>query len=37
MKGFGATPTPRAVITPTFNFPTLAALADAVAAEVRAA
>lgn len=37
MKGFGATPTPRAVITPTFNFPTLAALADAVEAGARAA
>lgn len=37
MRGFGATPTPAAVITPTFTFATLAGLADAVDAEVRAA
>ncbi|MGI4861936.1 MAG: HAD-IA family hydrolase [Janthinobacterium lividum] len=37
MQGFGATPTPDAVITPTFTFATLAELADAVDAEVRAA
>ncbi|MCY0389116.1 HAD-IA family hydrolase [Robbsia sp. Bb-Pol-6] len=36
-QGFGATPTPDAVITPTFTFATLAGLADAVEAEVRAA
>ncbi len=36
-KGFGATPTPDAVTTPTFTFATLAALADAVEAEARAA
>lgn len=32
--GFGATPTPGKVTTPTFCFPTLAALADAVEAEL---
>jgi putative hydrolase of the HAD superfamily len=37
MKGFGGSPTPPVVTTPTFNFPTLAALADAVEAEARAA
>jgi putative hydrolase of the HAD superfamily len=37
MKGFGATPTPEAVTAPTFKFATLAALADAVEAEARAA
>jgi putative hydrolase of the HAD superfamily len=37
MKGFGATPTPEAVTPPTFKFATLAALADAVEAEARAA
>ena len=36
-KGFGATPTPDAVTTPTFTFATLGALADAVEAEARAA
>ena len=36
-KGFGATPTPDAVTTPTFRFATLGALADAVEAEARAA
>ena len=33
-KGFGGTPTPEKVTTPTFCFPTLAALADAVEAEL---
>jgi putative hydrolase of the HAD superfamily len=37
MKGFGATPAPEVVATPTFTFPTLAALADAVDAELRKA
>ena len=37
MKGFGATPVPEAVTTPTWKFATLAALADAVDDEVRAA
>lgn len=37
MKGFGATPTPEAVTAPTFKFATLAALADAVEAQARAA
>ncbi|MFM0009735.1 HAD-IA family hydrolase [Paraburkholderia sediminicola] len=36
-SGFGATPVPGAVTTPTFTFPTLAALADAVEAEARLA
>jgi putative hydrolase of the HAD superfamily len=36
-KGFGATPTPGVVTAPTFTFPTLGALADAVEAEARAA
>ena len=36
-KGFGATPVPGQVTTPTFCFPTLAALADAVEAELAAA
>ena len=36
MKGFGATPVPEAVTTPTWKFATLAALADAVDDEVRA-
>ncbi|CAE6688148.1 HAD-IA family hydrolase [Paraburkholderia nemoris] len=36
-KGFGATPVPEAVTTPTFTFPTLAELADAVEAEARLA
>jgi putative hydrolase of the HAD superfamily len=36
-RGFGATPVPEAVTTPTFTFPTLAALADAVEAEARLA
>ena len=36
-KGFGATPVPGQVTTPTFCFPTLAALADAVEAERAAA
>jgi putative hydrolase of the HAD superfamily len=36
-KGFGATPTPDAVMAPTFKFATLGALADAVEAEARAA
>lgn len=35
MKGFGGTPVPEVVATPTFTFPTLAALADAVDAELR--
>ena len=35
-KGFGATPAPEAVATPTFCFPTLAALADAVEEEFAA-
>lgn len=33
-NGFGATPVPAKVTTPTFCFPTLAALADAVEAEL---
>ena len=33
-KGFGGTPEPATVTTPTFCFPTLAALADAVEAEL---
>jgi putative hydrolase of the HAD superfamily len=37
MKGFGGSPTPDTVTTPSFNFATLAALADAVDAELRAA
>jgi putative hydrolase of the HAD superfamily len=37
MKGFGATPVPEAVTEPTWKFATLAALADAVDDEVRAA
>lgn len=37
LNGFGATPTPDAVTTPTFKFATLGALADAVEAEARAA
>jgi putative hydrolase of the HAD superfamily len=37
MKGFGGTPTPKVVTTPTFTFATLAALADAVDAEARSA
>lgn len=37
MQGFGATPVPSAVTKPTFSFPTLAALADAVEAETVAA
>ncbi|MFP3563593.1 HAD-IA family hydrolase [Paraburkholderia sp. SIMBA_030] len=37
MKGFGATPTPSGVTTPTFRFATMAALADAVEAEARGA
>ena len=32
-QGFGGSPTPSRVTTPDFNFPTLAALADAVEAE----
>jgi putative hydrolase of the HAD superfamily len=36
-KGFGATPVPEAVTTPTWKFATLAQLADAVDAELRAA
>lgn len=36
-KGFGATPTPDEVTTPTFRFANMAALADAVEAEARAA
>src|ERR1700712_1241198 len=36
-KGFGASPTPDVVTAPTFTFPTLRALADAVEAEARAA
>jgi putative hydrolase of the HAD superfamily len=36
-KGFGATPEPGKVTTPTFCFPTLAALADAVEAELATA
>lgn len=31
MKGFGGTPAPKTMTTPDFHFPTLAALADAVA------
>lgn len=37
MNGFGGTPAPEVVTTPTYCFPTLAALADAVDAEARAA
>ncbi|NRO98499.1 HAD-IA family hydrolase [Paraburkholderia sp. NMBU_R16] len=36
-KGFGATPVPQKVTTPTFCFPTLAALADAVESELATA
>ena len=36
-KGFGGTPVPGKVTTPTFCFPTLAALADAVVAELATA
>lgn len=36
-KGFGGTPVPGKVTTPTFCFPTLAALADAVEAELATA
>jgi putative hydrolase of the HAD superfamily len=36
-KGFGATPEPQKVTTPTFCFPTLAALADAVESELTTA
>ena len=36
-KGFGGTPVPRKVTTPTCCFPTLAALADAVEAELATA
>jgi putative hydrolase of the HAD superfamily len=36
-NGFGGTPTPGKVVTPTFCFPTLGALADAVEAELAAA
>ncbi|CAM2196780.1 putative hydrolase of the HAD superfamily [Paraburkholderia kururiensis] len=36
-NGFGATPVPEQVTTPTFCFPTLAALADAVEAELAVA
>lgn len=36
-SGFGATPVPEQVTTPTFCFPTLAALADAVEAELAVA
>jgi putative hydrolase of the HAD superfamily len=37
LKGFGATPVPEVVTAPTFTFPTLAALADAVDAELHVA
>jgi putative hydrolase of the HAD superfamily len=37
MKGFGGTPEPENVTTPTFHFPSMAALADAVEAEARRA
>ncbi|AQH05446.1 2-haloalkanoic acid dehalogenase (plasmid) [Burkholderia sp. KK1] len=37
MKGFGGTPAPEIVAEPTFKFPTLAALAEAVEADARAA